>query len=118
MKERALISGEILFAEGDEADNVYIVKSGKLKVVKTLEDGNAHNIAQVGTGGIVGEMALVDGKPRAATVVALEECAVLEVSNAEFTERIAKSDKVVGMLLKVFTDRIRQQAETIIKLSG
>ncbi|MBF0248771.1 MAG: cyclic nucleotide-binding domain-containing protein [Alphaproteobacteria bacterium] len=117
METRGLLAGQILFSEGEAGDKAYVVKKGKLKVSRKTEDGGSHNLAHVSVGSIVGEMALIDDKPRAATVVALEESTVLVITKEEFQTRVDRSDKVVALLLQTFVNRLRQQADLIVQLS-
>ena len=65
--------GARLFKEGDAGDVAYLIKSGKVKITKTGEDGQQKVVGLVGSGGIVGEMALIDDQARIATVEAMED---------------------------------------------
>src|ERR1041385_6530522 len=78
---RSLSVGEVLCTYGDPPGPLYIVISGKLLVHRPNPDRINVNmqLAQLGPGAIVGEMAGILGQPRTATVGALEETTVLEV---------------------------------------
>ena len=65
-----LISGEVLFRQGDPSDSLYIVISGRLLVSQVADDQTERMVAELGHGEIVGEMGLVCNEPRSATVVA------------------------------------------------
>jgi CRP/FNR family transcriptional regulator, cyclic AMP receptor protein len=65
-------AGQALFQKGEAASDLYVVKSGELQIL----DGN-QTFETVGKGGIVGEMALVDGGPRSATVRAVTASQVI-----------------------------------------
>ena len=56
--------GEVVFEEGDVGDALYVIKSGAIKVTKTLPDGKKLVVAQLGEGEIFGEMSLVSSAPR------------------------------------------------------
>jgi CRP-like cAMP-binding protein len=74
-----LTPGEKLFAKGDPATTMYVVRSGALQV----HDGNVI-YETVGPGGILGEMAIVDGAPRSAGVRAEHASEVIAIDQARF----------------------------------
>jgi CRP-like cAMP-binding protein len=73
-----LAKGETLFKEGDPPDNMYVLKIGKLAVVKHTPDSKDDVVlAELPPGSMVGEMAFFDSKPRSATVKALKDCELI-----------------------------------------
>ena len=110
--------GARLFKEGDAGDVAYLIKSGKVKITKTGEDGQQKVVGLVGSGGIVGEMALIDDQARIATVEAMEDTTVLVISQDALKSRLEKTDPVVGRLLHSFTERVREQSRLIAKLQS
>jgi Cyclic nucleotide-binding domain len=76
---RHLKAGERLFAIGDVGDSCYRLDQGLLKVVASPR-GEERIIAILGPGAIVGELAMIDGLPRSASVVALHDCVIRFVS--------------------------------------
>src|SRR5258708_5022387 len=70
----ACSTGEPLFRAGDAADGCYRLERGLLKVSVTSPQGDERILAVLGPGSIVGELALIDGQPRSATVAALRDC--------------------------------------------
>ena len=111
-------TGVRLFKEGDAGDVAYLINSGKVKVTKTGGDGQQKVVGLVGSGGIVGEMALIDNQARVATVEAMEDTTVLVISQAALKSRLEKTDPVVGRLLNSFTERVREQSRLIAKLQS
>ena len=65
-----LAAGEVLCREGDEAREIWFIRSGSLRVQVDLPDGGVKRLLTMGPGAAVGEIALLDGGPRSATVVA------------------------------------------------
>ena len=63
-----LSAGAVLFEQGAPGDAFYIVRSGTLQVVLTLPTGDRHALATLGSGDLVGEMAVLYRRPRAASV--------------------------------------------------
>ena len=85
-EEISLGAGEILFSKGDTGHEIYVVRSGELQIL----DGN-RVFETVGPGGIVGEMALVDGGPRSATVRAGMATEVVPLDERHDTSDLARA---------------------------
>ena len=117
MESRTYHIGEKIFEEGDVGDMAYLVKSGEVKITKMGKDDYPRTIATVTKGHILGEMALIDDEPRAATAIVLAQAEVLIITKDEFQKRLQNSDQVIGLLLQSFTNRLRQQAKQIIELT-
>ncbi|HEY9079085.1 cyclic nucleotide-binding domain-containing protein [Magnetovibrio sp.] len=116
MESRTYRIGDMIFTEGDAGEEAYLIKSGEVKITKIAKDETPRTIATVKTGNIIGEMALIDDKPRAASAIVLAPTEVLVVSKEEFQKRLSKSDPVISLLMQSFTNRLRQQAQQIIEL--
>src|SRR5258706_14274318 len=83
-RPRDLRAGEVLFAAGDAGDGCYLLDRGLLKVTVTSSWGEERTIAILGPGAVVGELSMIDERPRAASVVALNDCLL------RFTSRKAR----------------------------
>jgi CRP/FNR family cyclic AMP-dependent transcriptional regulator len=110
-------AGQIVFAEGDFGDAMYIVKQGALNIFKKDLLGDVR-IAEIRPGGLVGEMALVDGKPRSANVRASETTRLLSLSRASYGD-LKKSHPQVATkfqdeLLLLISSRLRQTTEKLV----
>ena len=94
IRERHVEAGEILFRAGDPGDALYIVARGKVEVLaegsETPESGK--QLAVLGEGNAFGEMALLSGQPRTATIRATEETDLLEIAKEDF-ERLIAADR-------------------------
>ena len=94
--------GQFLFFEDDEADALYIVKSGTLRVVRgdtvyeTLRPGS-----------IVGEMAMIDEQRRSASVIAGTYAELLKLDEAKFLALIANAPRFALMVMRVMSGRLR-----------
>jgi len=84
----SLREGETLFERGDAGDGCYWLRSGVLAVSVASADGEQRILAILGPGAIVGELAMIDGLPRSATVQAVRDCVLTFVSRAAFTGRL------------------------------
>ena len=87
----ALSPGETLFRQGDPADALYLVAEGRLRALFVRQDGAEVPLADVGPGDFVGELGLLTGGARTATVVAVEPTQLLRAGRTDF-ERLAESD--------------------------
>ena len=85
--------GEEIFAEGDRGDGVYFILDGKVRVITFASDLKEIVLGELGTGQIFGEMALIDYKPRSASVIPPLPCKLAFMSKKKFDHLIqTKSD--------------------------
>jgi CRP/FNR family cyclic AMP-dependent transcriptional regulator len=103
---RHVDAGSLLFAKGDEAHEMFIVKSGELQIF----DGN-FVFETIGPGDVVGEMALVDQSPRSASVKALMPCEVIPINEKRFLWMVEQTPFFAVRMLKVLTMRLRKTNE-------
>lgn len=113
----AMEAEKILFEQGDESDALYIVRSGTLEVSAVSPLGEKVVLATLGEGTVVGEMSLIEGGPRSATVSAIDEVEVLKLSRASFEAmRRAGSKaayKIILGLARTVGERRRQTDERV-----
>lgn len=100
--EMAVPAGRVICREGDPGDEAYVVIEGTAAV--TVAD---REIATVGPGGFFGEMAILDGGPRFATVTAQEPMRLLVLSRREFYAVLAEVPYVAGHMLTAVGSRLR-----------
>jgi CRP/FNR family transcriptional regulator, cyclic AMP receptor protein len=92
-KPHTFNSGDEIFAEGDDAFSLYIVKYGSVRIRRSGKS-DAVDVAQVGTGAHFGEMSFVDGEPRSATAVALEKSEILQIDFGDLKSQFEKNPDV------------------------
>jgi CRP-like cAMP-binding protein len=97
-----LTQGQILFKKGDPAKHLYIVESGKLEVVE-----NDHVLETIGEDDIVGEMALIDGGTRSATVRAAVASKVIQIDEKRFLRMVSDTPFFAIRVMRVMTARLR-----------
>lgn len=107
-KQIFLKKGQVLFSEGSLQETMYIILSGKLEVYKKHKQ-----IAVRETGDFIGEMALVESKPRSASTRALIETEVLEIEKETFFKYFASNPKVVWEILRDVSARNRSDLNII-----
>jgi EAL domain-containing protein (putative c-di-GMP-specific phosphodiesterase class I) len=99
-------SGEVLVREGERGECAYIIESGNVEIL-VLRAGQLIQIGTRGAGSLVGELAMIDDKPRTATVRAIDDCTVLEITREDFAHRVESADPVLQMVMRVITARYR-----------
>jgi EAL domain-containing protein (putative c-di-GMP-specific phosphodiesterase class I) len=105
--KRGFKAGEIIIRQGERGECAYLIESGKVEISIKCKAGDVIIVGTRGPGAIVGEMAIVDDSPRVATVKALEDCSMLEISREDFARRIEGSDPVLQMITQVILTRYR-----------
>lgn len=106
-EKRSFQAGETILRQGEAGACAYFIESGKVEIVMERPDGTLHRVGTRGAGTIIGEMALVDNGPRVATVRALEDCHMLEITREDFTRRLNASDPVLQIVTQVILTRYR-----------
>jgi len=106
----------VLINEGDEADSLYIVLSGRVKVYSTSVEGKDVVITTHGPGEYVGELAL-DGGVRSASVMTLEPTTCSVVSGADLRDFIAAHPDFASHLIRRLIRRVRQATESVKSLA-
>jgi CRP/FNR family transcriptional regulator, cyclic AMP receptor protein len=105
--QRHLAAGEILFLAGDPGDGFYRLEKGLLKISIASASGAERILAILGPGSIVGDLAIIDGKPRSASVGALRDCTLQFVSQKAFDAFALKNPEIYHYLAKVLAARLR-----------
>src|SRR6516162_146280 len=102
-----LAAGRILFRAGAPADGCYRVEDGLLKVTMVSSSGAERILEFLGPSAIVGELSILDGLPRSATVVAVRDATLSSVSRAEFEAFAEEHPEVYKSLVKLLAHRLR-----------
>ena len=102
--------GDVIFEQGALADRAYIIHKG-IVMVTSSRGGQEIVIDTLRRGDFVGEMALVDDKPRSATAIAGEETVCAVITKEELDASLSQSDLLVYALIKLLTHRLRKQTE-------
>jgi len=98
---------EVLFNKGEKGDALYILQEGYVKLVIKDKDGSEIVINQVGPGNVIGEMALIEGRPRSTGVVALIEAKLLKLSDKEFMDVLLKQPLLGLEISRLIARRLR-----------
>lgn len=105
--KKSFKTGEIIMSQGDEGRCAYIIESGRVEILLETPDGETQYLGTRGAGTMIGEMAIIDDAPRTATVKALEDCELLEITKKDFALRLDNADPVMRMTTQVILTRYR-----------
>jgi CRP-like cAMP-binding protein len=95
-------AGEEVFREGDVADALYLVASGRVKVLRA-----GAVVADLGERDVFGEMAVLDPAPRSATVRAATDVVLLRIRREDFQDLLAEELEVARAVIRVLARRLR-----------
>ena len=105
--------GHFLFREGDPADSVFRLLSGAVDILREL-DGDPILLGTVGAGQFIGEMGVVENRPRNATARAASEVEVEILTPTEFLDQIARSPRAARELIQRLSQRLREADDRIV----
>lgn len=97
-----LKKGTVLTRQGAAGGLAFVIAKGRADVTR-----NGKSLAKLGPGDVVGELSLIDGKPRSATVTALSDLEVLELDGRDLAKLMKKAPSVVRKLLESLAQRLR-----------
>ena len=109
--ERVSPQATVILREGAGGDSVFLIGAGSVQVTLWGTRGPLMPLAVLQAGDIFGEMAVLERKPRAATVVAREECVLLEVAGEALRTLLEAHPEIQVKLYTVVRDRLRQASQ-------
>jgi CRP/FNR family cyclic AMP-dependent transcriptional regulator len=111
---KTFTAGEVIFKQGQIGDFMYVVQEGEVdiligsKVIETVEPG-----------GLLGELALIDNRPRAATAIARTDCKVVPIDETRFEFMVQQTPAFAVRVMEVMAERLRYMdalADTHVRL--
>ncbi len=108
VQTRRVSAGKVIFEQGDPGDGMYLVDEGRIEILLRPEGAEPRVISQVGPGGIFGEMAILDGKPRSATTRAEVDSTLRFIPRDDVLALFSQSPQLMLALMRYFTHRVRQ----------
>jgi CRP/FNR family transcriptional regulator, cyclic AMP receptor protein len=104
---RSARAGEVIFKEGDEADQLFAIKSGEI----AIQLGN-RTLAELSANSIFGEMALIDDAPRSATAIAKTDVELVPISEKQFLFLVSQTPFFALKVMRVLARRLRATNKT------
>ncbi len=114
---RRVERGAFVVRAGEATDSLYVLLTGRAKVTNTDEEGREIILAWLGPGESFGEMGLIDGSPRSASVVASEPCELMVLGKDAFHHCLEDNFLVVQKLMQVLVRRLREADRKIESLA-
>jgi CRP/FNR family cyclic AMP-dependent transcriptional regulator len=109
---------EVVVRQGDQGDCVFVINSGFLKVCVAGPSGSISTLCVVGPGEIFGELSLLDGGPRSATVTAVTRADLVTLDRGPFLELLAAKPRVGIAIMEMLAHRVRRLSERSDDLTG
>lgn len=106
---------EMIFREGDPGNEMFLIKSGKVKITKKIQ-GIVANIAVLGPGEFFAEMTLFDNQPRSATATAVGRAELVAYDRAALAESIKGDPNVAFAMLEAMSRRMRKIDDEMTRL--
>jgi CRP/FNR family transcriptional regulator len=110
---RRFEAGETVFKEGDEGSTCYVVRAGRARAIRAHTDGRSITLAHFGPGDIFGEMAMLDGERRSATVEATEETEAVAILSADMHRLLREHPDISVELITALARRLRHTNERL-----
>lgn len=107
-QEVSLMAGETLFSQGDKADAFYVVLSGTMGIFIDQEESQKRLAALINKGETLGELSILAGEARSASVVALRDSLLLKINRSEFDKLIKKHPSISVPMSRILAERLRQ----------
>ena len=107
--------GDVLFRQGDPSDHVVLIRSGVVDVVREIGAGSIR-LGTAGEGEFLGEMGVLEGRPRSATVVASSNLEVELIGRRGFLERVSGEPQLAHKLLLRMSSRLRDVEDMLTRL--
>jgi CRP/FNR family cyclic AMP-dependent transcriptional regulator len=117
VSRKSVTRSTMVMAAGDATDSLYIVLSGRLKVMMSDAEGKEVILAILGPGEFFGEMGLIDDEPRSASVVALEACELLGITKRDFKKALADNFEMTMAVMRGLVRRLREADRKIGSLA-
>lgn len=112
---REIPQGTLIFKDGDRGDEMFIIKSGRVRIFKKIVDADK-TFAVLGPGEFFGEMAIIEGKPRSASAEAVEDCRLLVISSETFDTMLRSNPEIAVRMIKKLSQRLRETNKQIENL--
>ncbi len=115
--ERRFPKNKTIVEEGLPGDYMYVVREGRVKVTKLSGDGREKILEMLDQGSFFGELSLLDGAPRSASVKTLTDTRILALSRNDFLKLLRDSPDLAMAVIQVLTGRLRQMDDQASSLS-
>nr|MDQ5873353.1 cyclic nucleotide-binding domain-containing protein [Acidobacteriota bacterium] len=117
-RERRYAEGETIVREGEHSASMFLIESGRVSVSIHGAAGDTRRLAVIEEGAAFGEISLLTGDPRTATVRALTEATLLEIDKATISPILRENPSLCGMLELTMQERRKRAADALEAAGG
>lgn len=114
---RTVPKGTTIYMKGDPGELLFAICRGEVRVLNTSHDGKSVVLNQIEEGDIFGEIALLDGQPRTADVVASADCSLMVIERREFLPLLRNNPDLTIRMLELVCARLRRTTEQVEDLT-
>jgi CRP-like cAMP-binding protein len=111
--ERSFPQGATIFHKGDAGSSLMAVLRGRVRISSFAANGQEVMFTIIDRGGVFGELALMDGRERSASAVAMEDCTLLIIDRREFLPFLKGNPEVAVRLIEVLCGHVRRISDTV-----
>jgi len=115
LKEHRYETGEVIFDDESPAGDLYLIAEGRVKIAKEVKSGQETVLALLHDRDFFGELAPIDGLPRAGSAIAIEESTIYSINKADFIELLKHNHAFTLKLLQMLTLRLRTIDNTFVR---
>jgi len=106
-RPRSFRAGEIIFHRDDPGQMLYVIKQGKVRIYITSPDGQEVTLAVFGPGDYFGELAILDGRPRSASAIALDVVETQALQRSDFIAAVNRHPRIAIQVMQALSVRLR-----------
>ena len=117
VSRRSFPRGTTIIAAGDATDSLYVVISGRLKVMMSDDEGREVILSMLGASEYFGEMGLIDDSTRSASVISVEPCELLVLSKRDFRKCLSENFEMALTVMRGLVKRLREADRKIGSLA-
>ena len=114
---RTVTARSAVLSQGEISDDVMFIQSGRLKATVFASGGKEIMLRDLNTGDVFGDYSAIDGRPRSAHVVAVEESVVASLPGADFLDLVVRHPCVAIAEMRELTGMVRTMTERVVELS-
>ena len=107
VRERSHTKGAVILSQGDSGDALFLIRTGQVKVTVIAENGREVILSVLGGGSFFGEMALLDGGPRTASVIAEGPVVCLTIGRTRFLKLLREESTIAIAIVEELARRLR-----------
>lgn len=108
LDRRFVPAGQLVVEQGNIGNRAFMIESGRVEVFMRNKKGKLVKIAEAGKGAIIGEMALIDGGERSASIRTIEDSVLIAISSKDIEESIGDPEGVFKKMLKTMVQRLKE----------